>query len=116
MYNALSGNKNALSINIYNNMKLFLNLNKAGESGLLNIYRDPLNGDFTRLATYYIKNLSDDKPKFMISADFAIDTAYPALVIDYDTIDGTTVKDAILLSEDENTTTVLAYEQKQLKI
>lgn len=31
------------------------------------MYKNPLHGDFTQTAVYYIKNLSDTKPKFAVS-------------------------------------------------
>lgn len=49
-------------------MHLFLNLDKPGDAGILNIYEDPLSGVYTKYVSYYIKNVSDSKPKFLLSA------------------------------------------------
>ena len=82
MFNALSGDgssahRTELSVNTFNSMNLFLNLNYPGEAGYLRIYEYPLSGNFKQLATYYIKNISDSKPKFMLSANYDVDKQYP---------------------------------------
>lgn len=113
MYNAESGEKNALSVNKFNNKKLFLNLNRAGEAGYIDIYSNPMAGDFHKLATYYIKNLSDDKPKFLLSADFIEVPDYPGfIVIPADREAGYEG----LLCDERPTLTKIAYEQKKLNI
>ena len=66
-----------MSVNTFNSKNLFLNLNYPGEAGYLRIYEDPLNNNYKQLATYYIKNISDSKPKFMLSANYDVDKQYP---------------------------------------
>lgn len=69
-FNSLYYQSNAkpLTANAFNLMHLFLNLDKPGDAGILNIYEDPLNDKYTKYVSYYIKNVSDSKPKFLLSA------------------------------------------------
>lgn len=75
IYNKLDND--VLSNNIFNHYHLFLNLEKTGDAGVLQVFKDPLNGIFEPLAHYYIKNISDTKPKFLLSA-------YNYATIEYD--------------------------------
>lgn len=65
---ALSANIIDNSINNYRNTKhLFLNLDKPGDAGYLNIYST--NEYYVeQIQCYYIKNISDKYPKFILSA------------------------------------------------
>ena len=73
--------------NVFNRQHKFLSLKKAGEAGYLQEY----NKDDQLVATYYIKNISDDKPKFLLSASFEsqIDSSnYSTIVTEDDTVVG----------------------------
>ena len=70
--------------NVFNRQHKFLSLKKAGEAGYLQEY----NEDDQLVATYYIKNISDDKPKFLLSASFESQIApsnYSTIVTEDDT-------------------------------
>ena len=96
-----------LSANTYNCLKLFLNLDKPGEAGIIDIYDDPLHGSFNKLATYYIKNISDDKPKFLLSANFLQELTYPGFATENDM--------SVICAEDDYLGKI-AFEQKRLNI
>lgn len=52
--------------NFFNEKRCFLHLDKAGDAGYLNIYDDK-NEFASELATLYIKNVSTDKPMFLVA-------------------------------------------------
>lgn len=71
--------------NVFNRQHKFLSLKKAGEAGYLQEY----DQDDQLTATYYIKNISDDKPKFLLSASFESQIApndYSTIVTEDNTI------------------------------
>ena len=71
--------------NVFNRQHKFLSLKKAGEAGYLQEY----NEDDQLVATYYIKNISDDKPKFLLSASFESQiepSNYSTIVTEDDTV------------------------------
>lgn len=73
--------------NVFNRQHKFLSLKKAGEAGYLQEY----NEDDQLVATYYIKNISDDKPKFLLSASFESQiepSNYSTIVTEDDTVVG----------------------------
>lgn len=59
--------------NTRNNKHLFLNLAEPGAAGYLNIYSNLNNEDevHEQVQRYYIKNISDNKPKFILSAEIS---------------------------------------------
>jgi hypothetical protein len=69
---------------------LFLNLEKAGDYGFLYIYKNPLSettDGYDLYAKYYIKNISDDKPKFLLSAYNIVKDDYEGFILE----DGTAI-------------------------
>lgn len=53
-----------------NKQNMFLNLDKPGEAGLLNIWKAGTSGSYKTMykqSTWLIKNISDSKPKFIIA-------------------------------------------------
>ena len=86
-FNSLYYTHIASSKNVFNRQHKFLSLKKAGEAGYLQEY----NKDDQLVATYYIKNISDDKPKFLLSASFEsqIDPSnYSTIVTEDNTVVG----------------------------
>ena len=59
--------------NARNNKHLFLNLDFPGAAGYLNIYSNLFSNDAVheQVQRYYIKNISDNKPKFILSAEIS---------------------------------------------
>lgn len=94
-------------------MHLFLNLDKPGDAGILNIYEDPLADKYTKYVSYYIKNVSDSKPKFLLSAHANVQVAYPMFITENS--DTNTNKISVLAGEDKMTTAI-AYEQAMLQL
>ena len=54
--------------NTRNKLHLFLNLDKPGDSGYLNVYKNVNTENPDLLATLFIKNISDSIPKFILKA------------------------------------------------
>jgi len=85
------GINTGLSANTYNKYNLFLNLEKAGDAGILITYANPLSGQYEEIASYYIKNISDDKPKFMLSVNYMKDIQFDGFMMEHE--------DSLLISE-----------------
>ena len=58
--------------NVFNRKHKFLSLPRSGDGGVLQEWKDAENeGEEDKLlATYFIKNISDDKPRFLLSVSF----------------------------------------------
>ena len=91
---------------------MFLNLDKPGEAGLLNIWKAGTSGSYKPMykqSTWMIKNISDSKPKFIIAkAEVPIAETAP-------TVAGIEARTAVSYSaaagqEEKSTTTLIATE------
>ena len=83
-----AGENSQIKDNEYNKKHLFLNLPEAGDAGELYIYKDPLCKDIANpddanvlIAKCYIKNISDTKPKFLLSVHNEISTTYGSFIL-----------------------------------
>lgn len=90
-----------ISVNDYNQYHLFLNLEKAGDAGILNIYKDPsdFENGYELITQYYIKNISDTKPKFLLSACNIAYDEYEEFLFESGTVFGNNTEDP---GDDEN--------------
>ena len=75
--------------NYYNEKRIFLNLDTPGDAGYLNMYSTESGNKGQYLATYYIKNISDERhPKFILADITKHKTQQGFLIVKHKGING----------------------------